>query len=119
MDGWKTFSFPFGAKGLFSGGKLAVSFRVPGINWVVPPPRMPVTSEGLGWDPLITKYIIFLVVTIASWARGQPKVSKSCQTNETLPKNQCTLVSCFFLRGLVSGCLTSQAYCWDLRLRKQ
>ena len=26
MDGWNTFSFPYGAKGLFSGA-LAVSFR--------------------------------------------------------------------------------------------
>ena len=21
------------------------------IHWVVPPPRMPVANEGLGWDP--------------------------------------------------------------------
>ena len=23
------------------------------ILWVVPPPRMPVANEGLGWDPLL------------------------------------------------------------------
>ena len=23
------------------------------ISWVVPPPRMPVANEGLGWDPLV------------------------------------------------------------------
>ena len=28
------------------------------MDWVVPPPRMPVANEGLGWDP-----VIFLVVT--------------------------------------------------------
>ena len=26
-----------------------------GILWVVPPPRIPVANEGLGWDPLYTK----------------------------------------------------------------
>ncbi len=23
------------------------------VNWVVPPPRMPVANEGLGWNPLL------------------------------------------------------------------
>ena len=33
------------------------------IGWVVPPPRMPVANEGLGWDPLLYKTTTILVVT--------------------------------------------------------
>ena len=37
---------------------------------------LPVTmaNEGLGWDPRASHHVI-LVVTIASWAEGQPKLS--------------------------------------------
>ncbi len=44
--------------------------RTTTVPLVVPPPRIPVANEGLGWDPLLK--IKNLVVTIASWAGGQP-----------------------------------------------
>ena len=33
MDGWKTFSFPFGAKGLFSGAFAVRSFLLSNGSW--------------------------------------------------------------------------------------
>ena len=35
-----------------TGIEFFVTFELPGV-WVVPPPRMPVANEGLGWDPLV------------------------------------------------------------------
>ena len=38
-----------------SGIEFFVTFELPGV-WVVPPPRMPVANEGLGWDPLVKMF---------------------------------------------------------------
>ena len=42
-----------------------------GISWVVPPPRMPVANEGLGWDP-DPKNITILVLTLTG-KRDNPR----------------------------------------------
>ena len=50
MDGWNTIlSYWVSA---YLQGRKAVSFREC-IPWIYPLPRIPVTNEGLGWDPLL------------------------------------------------------------------
>ena len=43
------------------------NWRYIAMFWVVPPPRMPLANEDLGWDPLETGGDCY-------WAGGQPKL---------------------------------------------
>ena len=44
----------------------------PPISWVVPPPRMPVANEGLGWDPLLK--MVHNPGGDSYWEGGQPNL---------------------------------------------